>query len=422
MPMEYKLTRAIANLVLAVVLACGLSLPTSLAFADEPAGNALKTSGLQAADENDDEDADVDVDAILSNMTLDEKISQMIIPAIRTWKSADAQAAVNVTSLADAHGLDTALQKHQYGGVILFGSNVKDTAQVTRLVSELQVNNALIEATTKIPYLMPVDGEGGVVTRLASGTRMTGNMAIGATGDEAVNHAETTGDIIGEELAAVGFNADFAPSIDVNCNPANPAIGTRSFSDDPEVVTNLGTAFAKGLAKNDAIATYKHFPGHGDTATDSHSDLSVVDKTRKQLDTTELVPFKSIVGTADMIMSAHIVLPQIDDEVTFADDTKGHYPATMSKKIMNDILREEMGYDGVVISDALERRPCTRSTSWKAATARAETNPAMSRRRRPSTRSTWPRRSSTQVLISYSSRPTWSMRVRVISTTSTSAA
>ena len=278
----------------------------------------------------------------------------MIIPAIRTWKSADAQTAVNVTSLADAHGLADVLQNHQYGGIILFGSNVKDTAQVTRLVSELQVNNAAIEATTKIPYLMPVDGEGGVVTRLSSGTRMTGSMAIGATGDEAVNHAETTGDIIGEELAAVGFNADFAPSIDVNCNPANPAIGTRSFSDDPEVVTNLGTAFGKGLAKNDVIATYKHFPGHGDTATDSHSGLPVVDKTREQLDATELVPFKSIVGTADMIMSAHIVLPQIDDEVTFADSTKGHYPATMSKKIMNDILRDEMGYKGVVITDALE--------------------------------------------------------------------
>ncbi|MCR4658586.1 MAG: hypothetical protein K5770_20500, partial [Lachnospiraceae bacterium] len=183
-------------------------------------------------------------DSVIDGMSMDEKISQMIIPAFRTWDEE------NVTDLNDFPELEEALKKHQYGGIILFGPNISGTEQVTRLLDDLQNNNRESEnASVHIPYLTAVDEEGGIVIRLNSGTRMTGNMAIGATPDAAEN-AEKTGEVIGEELAAVGFNTDFAPDIDVNNNPANPVIGTRSFSDDPAVVTELGQAYADGLMKS----------------------------------------------------------------------------------------------------------------------------------------------------------------------------
>ena len=289
------------------------------------------------------------VDQIVAKMSMDEKISQMIIPAIRTWNEE------NVTDLSAVPELKEALQKHQYGGIILFGANIKGAEQVTRLIDDLQTNNLQNQtASTHIPYLTPVDEEGGIVIRLNTGTRMNGNMAIGATADSTAN-AETTGRILGEELAAVGFNTDYAPDIDVNNNPSNPVIGTRSFSDDPELVATLGSAYAKGLAASNIIATYKHFPGHGDTAVDSHIGTPSVEKTYEELKATELVPFKKVIENgADMIMTAHITYPLIDEEKTFGDGTKGFYPATMSKKMITDILRTDLGFNGVVVTDALE--------------------------------------------------------------------
>ena len=189
------------------------------------------------------------VDKIINKMTLDEKISQMIIPAMRTWNEE------NVTDLDAVPDLRAALQKHQYGGIILYAANITGNEQITRLLYALQENNADIgNVSTHIPYLTPVDEEGGIVIRLSAGTRMNGNMAIGATKDAAVN-AEKTGEILGEELAAVGFNADYAPVIDVNNNANNPVIGTRSFSDDPDKVAELGMAYARGLSKNNIMMT-----------------------------------------------------------------------------------------------------------------------------------------------------------------------
>ncbi len=290
------------------------------------------------------------IDKVVSEMTMDEKISQMIIPSIRTWNEE------NVTDLDAVPELKAALQKHQYGGVILFGGNITGNEQMARLTYELQDNNMQMEGVTEhIPYLLPVDEEGGIVIRFSNGTRMNGNMAIGATKD-AVGNAEKTGKVLGEEIAAAGFNADFAPDIDVNNNPNNPVIGTRSFSDDPDKVAEMGIAYTKGLAQSNVIATYKHFPGHGDTGTDSHIGTPSVEKTYEEIKANELVPFKKAIESgADMIMTAHITFPLIDEEVTYGDGvTKGFYPATMSKKMITDILRTDMGFKGVVVTDALE--------------------------------------------------------------------
>ena len=327
-----NVSTAFSRKVLAILLAVLLSVGFLPAFA-APA----------QADES------TDVDAIVAGMTLDEKISQMIIPAIRSWDG------TNVTDLSAVPELSAALRAHQYGGVILFGQNVVDTEQTARLVSDLQANNAQIQASANIPYFTPVDEEGGIVLRLSMGTRMTGNMAVGATGDGAIANARTTGRVLGEECAALGFNVDYAPDVDVNSNPANPVIGTRSFSDDPAAVGPLGASYAEGLGQSNVIATYKHFPGHGDTGVDSHTGTPSVEKTYDQIKAGELVPFQHVIDNgADMIMTAHITFPLIDDAQTFGDGSTGYYPATMSQKMITDILRTDMGFSGVVVTDALE--------------------------------------------------------------------
>ena len=319
------------------------------------ASNTDPADGTDQADETvsaaDASALTAEADRILSQMSPEEKIAQMIIPAIRTW---DGQ---NVTDLDQVSDLAGALRRHQYGGIILFGGNITGSGQTANLVAALQENNAQNEdVSTSIPYFMAVDEEGGNVTRFSTGTRMTGSMAIGATGENAKDNAMTTGLIIGEEMAALGFNVDFAPVVDVNNNPSNPVIGTRSFSDDPELVAELGEAFSQGLARNHIIATYKHFPGHGDTGIDSHIGTPSVDKTYEEIRETELVPFAAAIRNgAEMIMTAHITYPAIDEEQTFADGvTKGFYPATMSGKMITEILRGDMGYDGLVVTDALE--------------------------------------------------------------------
>ncbi len=340
--------------VLTVLLALQLSagLPVTPAFAAEASAEEAAEDAAAAAEVSVEGAAeDAAVDEILEKLSLDEKLSQMIFPAIRSWNETD------LTDLSAAPEIAEALRAHQYGGLVLYSSNIKELSQTVKLIRDLQMNNAENEkASVHIPYCMGVDEEGGIVLRLPFGTRMNGNMAIGATAEQAEENARRTGRVIGEELSAMGFNVDFAPVIDVNNDAANPVIGTRSFSDDPETVARLGTAWAEGLQENHIVATYKHFPGHGDTDTDSHIGTPTVEKTYEELKETELVPFAAAIQNgADMIMTAHITYPLVDEEVTFGDGvTRGFLPATMSGTIINEILRGDLGYDGVVIADALE--------------------------------------------------------------------
>ena len=289
------------------------------------------------------------VAAIVAGMSMDEKVSQLIVPAIRKWDDEKVQDLDKFPETAKA------LRNHQYGGVILYGDNIDSSEQTAKLVYDLQKNNSQTDASVHIPYLMPIDEEGGAVLRFSMGTRMNGSMAIGATGKNAKKNAYATGKVLGEEIAALGFNADFAPDIDVNNNPSNPVIGVRSFSDDPELVSGLGISYSDGLNDSGVISTYKHYPGHGDTGTDTHTSLTSVDKTLDELKKNEFIPFeKAVDAGADMIMTAHIMFPKVDDTHTYADGTTGCYPATMSHKMITEILRDEMGFQGVVVTDALE--------------------------------------------------------------------
>ncbi len=340
-----KKTRVGFVSLLVLVLVWSMLPIASLAYAQQVIQPDESDDAIQVLGENENTS---DVERILNGMTTDEKISQMIIPAIRSWNG------TNVTKLSDFPELADTLRKHQYGGIILFGQNIVDSEQTAQLVEDLQANNAAGSFTSNIPYLMPVDEEGGVVVRFGMGTRTTGSMAVGATGENAEQNAYLTGQILGKECAALGFNVDFAPSVDVNNNPANPAIGVRSFSDDPEVVGRLGAAFNRGISESGVVPTLKHFPGDGDTDTDTHLATATINKTAEQLEACEFIPFRATVPSADLIMTAHITLPLYDDAQQLADGSTGYLPATMSRKVLTSLLRDDMGFQGVVVTDALE--------------------------------------------------------------------
>ena len=285
---------------------------------------------------------------ILSSMTLEEKAAQMIMPAFRTWTK--GKEALDVTKLNKEQ--KALIKKHPFGGVILFAGNLKTADQSRDLIREIQ--DASLEGFPRAALLIAADQEGGRVSRLAYGTQMPGNMALGASGDpDAARHEAA---LMGEELSSLGFNLDFAPVMDVNSNPANPAIGLRSFSDDPEAAGAFGAAFTKGLHSRGIISSLKHFPGHGDTDTDSHTGLPVIDKSLEDLRRCELIPFEKGLKEADMVMTAHILYPKIETKtyVSRQNGKKITLPATLSRTIITGILREELGFDGVVITDSMK--------------------------------------------------------------------
>ncbi|WP_276770549.1 glycoside hydrolase family 3 protein [Fannyhessea vaginae] len=297
-----------------------------------------------------------DVQTILRAMTRRQKIEQMLMPDFRQWGAKNGQKPSDLTAMNDE--VRAALDEFHFGGVILFANNVKETEQTLKLTRDMQaaaLQNSKHDPCGDIPLFLTIDQEGGIVYRLGSGTALPGNMAVGATRNP--DYAQECGEIIGRELSALGINVNFAPVFDVNNNPSNPVIGLRSFGEKPELVSSMGVAMMKGMQKYNIIATAKHFPGHGDVAVDSHIGLPRVDKTKEQLENLEFIPFKAAVKSGiDMIMTAHIQYPKIETtKVKSTNPKKGEFelPATLSKVIMTDILRTEMGFKGVSVTDAL---------------------------------------------------------------------
>ncbi len=265
------------------------------------------------------------------SLTLEQKIGQLMI--------------IGFDGLTVNAELRNMIVDYHVGGVILFARNVQSPEQVARLTNELQ---KIAIASGHPGLFIAIDQEGGRVARLTEETGFTefpAAMAIAATGDP--GNARRMAAAMAVEMRAVGINVDFAPDLDVNNNPSNPVIGVRSFSSDPAKVAEYGLAFAQGLQENGVLAFGKHFPGHGDTGVDSHIDLPLVPHDRARLDQVELVPFQAAIQ-ADFagIMSAHVTFPAIDP-------TPG-MPATLSYPVLTDLLRYELGYDGLIVTDSLE--------------------------------------------------------------------
>lgn len=246
------------------------------------------------------------------------------------------------------------------GGIILFAENLDSPEQITRLNNDLQ--NAAQNSSSQIPLFISVDQEGGRVVRLPRqyATSFSGNMAIGATfAKHQDKFAQQVGQVIGAELSAVGFNVNHAPTVDVNVNAQNPVINVRSFGENVDLVSELGASMTDAMQKQNVIATLKHFPGHGDTNVDSHTGLPVVKHDIERITQVELAPFQYAIdkGIAKMIMTAHIQYPSLDNTqfVSKAGESMT-LPATMSRKILTNLLRNKMQFDGVVITDALDMK------------------------------------------------------------------
>jgi beta-N-acetylhexosaminidase len=230
------------------------------------------------------------------------------------------------------------------GGVILFARNVAEPAQVADLVRELQ--GLARDAGHARPLLLGVDQEGGRVARLKGQWAAWPPLrAVGRIASEET--ASRLGAALAEQVASCGLHLDFAPVVDVDTNPRNPVIGDRSFGDDPELVGRLAAAFIRGMQTAGVAACAKHFPGHGDTDVDSHLALPCVDHSRARLDDIELRPFRAAVASeVATIMTAHVLVRELDDRL----------PATLSPHVLGALLRVELGYDGVVVSDDLEMK------------------------------------------------------------------
>lgn len=235
-------------------------------------------------------------------------------------------------------------QRQSIGGVTLFRAlNTTSPAQVRQLTSSLQ--QAMADAGQP-PLLIAVDQEGGQLMAIDGGTTLfPGNLAIGAT--NSVDLAHRTGYALGRELAAMGVNVNYAPICDVNSNPLNPAIGTRSFGEDSVQVMRLSAAMILGMQSAGVAATAKHFPGHGDTANDTHYGIAVVQRDVQHIRQVELPPFTAAIEAGvQLVMTAHVAFPAFED---------GHIlPATLSSNLLRGLLRDELGFQGVIISDALE--------------------------------------------------------------------
>ncbi len=237
-----------------------------------------------------------------------------------------------------------AVREYKASGITFFRSlNIDEPVQVRQLTESLQ---RLARDLNLPPLLIATDQEGGQLMAVGEGTtQLPGNMALGATGS--ADLARRAGEVLGRELSAMGINVNYAPSVDVNLNPQNPVVGTRSFGENPSVVADLASAMIQGIQSQGVAATAKHFPGHGDTASDSHHGLPSVPHSLERLQAVELIPFQAAIQAGvKLMMTAHLALPALD-----GPDAP---PATLSRNILNNLLRKELGFEGVSITDAMD--------------------------------------------------------------------
>jgi beta-N-acetylhexosaminidase len=289
--------------------------------------------------------ADRDEDRLIrkiDRMSLEQKVGQMFMTY--AYGTEVDQADPRNQSTYGVDSFRQLIERYHLGGIIYFAwsDNVQNPRQIARLSNGIQ--QVATSSGAEIPSLVSTDQEQGVVVRVTEpATQFPGNMALGAARDPRL--AKSAAEITGEELRAMGINQNFAPVADVNVNPENPVIGVRSFSSNPDLVSSLTEAQVRGYQREDVASTAKHFPGHGDTNVDSHTGLPVIDHTREELDRIDLPPFEAAIDAGvESIMTAHIVVPALDDSGR---------PATLSRPILTDLLRRQLDFDGVVVTDAL---------------------------------------------------------------------
>ena len=272
-------------------------------------------------------ETDIFVKELMEKMTIEEKIGQMFVTGF------------GGTTVPEE--IYEKVKQYHFGNFILFAGNTPNAEVTKTLINQI---NTMVDELNGIPAFISVDQEGGKIARITEGvTNFIGNMAVGQTDD--YENSYYLGKMLGEELKYIGFTSDYAPVLDVNNNPNNPIIGVRSYGEDPIDVALFGANMIKGLKESGIMPTSKHFPGHGNTSTDTHLSMPSITSSKDELYKIELAPFICACNAGmDSIMTTHIVFNAIDKD----------NPATLSKKVLNDLLRNEIGYDGLIITDGME--------------------------------------------------------------------
>lgn len=346
-------------LTLALLFGCGVLLGGCTGNASDSSGQSSAPQSSPAVQQTDDtagntqaaQTPDEQIDALLAGMTLREKIGQLFFVRPDALDPEQSQDQINdadaagVTALTDA--MRRQLEQYPVGGVVLFGKNLTDPQQLVAFTTELH-------EAGETPMLIAVDEEGGTVARLANHPgfdEIPDFPYAEKVGEGGTDAAYEMGNTIGGYLAGYGIDLDFAPVADVNTNPDNTVIGARAFSNDPQQAAELVAAAVRGFHDGGVLCCIKHYPGHGDTAEDSHKDLAVTQKSWQELLSCELVPFAAgIDAGADLVMAGHIAAPEVT-----GDDT----PASLSPQLMQ-MLREELSFAGVIVTDSLAMEGITK--------------------------------------------------------------
>ncbi len=270
---------------------------------------------------------------IVDNMNINEKIAQMMFIGLEGTSLSKEEAEL--------------IRTEQVGGVILLGGNIQNKNQLLQYIQSIKKANK----NSHTPLMLGVDEEGGRVSRIPDEiANFPSNQYIGKYANDSLSHR--IGELLAQKVQAFGFNVDFAPVLDIHNNPQNRVIGDRSFGSTPEKVSKLGIGTMEGIQSEGVIPVVKHFPGHGNTTKDSHISLPQVDKPIVEIKQEELIPFKQAIDEgAEMVMVAHILYSALDQK----------YPATLSERIITDLLRNEMGFEGVVITDDMSMGAITQN-------------------------------------------------------------
>jgi beta-N-acetylhexosaminidase len=320
------------------------------------AAAALVAATLWAAPRTLDRKGESWVRRTLERMTLQEKVAQLVVPGLNgVYTPLDSEASERLERLA---------REGRVGGFHVFGGNEALPPALLNPVYGTSGGRAIkgdalaiavllnrLQRASSLPLLFTADFEGGAGYIVEGATRLPRAMALGATRDAGL--ATRAGRLAAGEGRALGIHVDFYPVVDVNNNPSNPIINVRSFGEDPELVGRMATAYLEGIQAGGMLGTAKHFPGHGDTATDTHLDLAVIEHPRSRLDAVELVPFRAVIEAGiDAVMSSHIRLPALDP-------TEG-LPATLSRPILTGLLRGDLRFDGLVFTDSMSMHAISR--------------------------------------------------------------
>lgn len=302
-------------------------------YIDVDNSNTSITNEMSTEYEISTENTPVDrVQEVIDKMSIEEKVGQLFMVMPEAFDSSGSDTTVISSEISEK------LRKYNVGGIILFAKNIIDSKQTSELISGLQ-------KASERPLFIAVDEEGGRVARVGNNTIMNVEKIEPMSQVVDKDRAFEIGNIIGKYLSELGFNLDFAPVADVLINSDNTEIGDRSFGSDPQVCGDMVSQVVKGLQQNNVSASLKHFPGHGGFESNSHQGLSESNRTLEEMRSNEFIPFKmGIDAGSDFVMIAHLSVPNI---------TGDSVPATLSKYIVSDLLKNDLGFNGVVVSDAL---------------------------------------------------------------------